>query len=183
MKFSRFPASRSPGRQRGFTIMELMTVMAIVGILLAIGLPSFRILLGNMRIEAETARFVAAINAARSEAITSGRTVIITATAPVADNEWGGGLEVWRDGDKTHDTTITTTGTDPLDVVVGSLEAMRPVFNSTTNQSTYVFRASGLTTLAAQDTVTVCDDRTGETGRTITILVSGIVSVTTLTCP
>ena len=154
-----------------------MTVLAIAGILLAIGLPSFRILLGNMRIEAETARFVAAINAARSEAITSGHTVIITATAPVAANEWGGGLSVFRDLDKTHDTT--TAG----DTLVGNLEAMRPVFNSTTNQTTYAFRSSGMTTLAAQDTVTVCDGRTGERGRTITILVSGIVDVDPLTCP
>lgn len=142
-------------------------MLAIAGILLGIGVPSFARLVKTMRIEANTNQFVMALASARAEALRSGRTVSISATAATAGNEWGKGLSVTRTG------TVAA---------VQTVEAFQTTtFDSVGNDSTYVFNAGGM--LDGTDTINVCDDRTGETGREITILATGIVDVQTLVCP
>lgn len=60
-----FGASRSPG----FTLIELMMVLAISAVLLLLAAPGMRGLVDSNRIRTETHRLMSALNLARSEAI------------------------------------------------------------------------------------------------------------------
>jgi type IV fimbrial biogenesis protein FimT len=88
-------------RQRGFTVTELMVVVAIVAILLSIGLPSFRYITNAYRMSAEINGLLGDLQYARAEAIREGRAV----TACVSTNgtgctggvSWAGGWIVFSD--------------------------------------------------------------------------------------
>jgi type IV fimbrial biogenesis protein FimT len=56
-------------RSRGFTLMELMVVLAIAGTLLAIGVPSFREFLRNNKMASVANDLLGGIQTARTEAI------------------------------------------------------------------------------------------------------------------
>jgi type IV fimbrial biogenesis protein FimT len=56
-------------RSRGFTITELMIGIALVGILLALGVPAFSTYLQNSKLSAAARNFVNGVQTARAEAI------------------------------------------------------------------------------------------------------------------
>lgn len=67
------------GSGNGFTLLELLVVLAIAGLLLGMALPSFReFLVSAARREASTGLYIS-LNRARSEAIARNRTVKICA--------------------------------------------------------------------------------------------------------
>ena len=68
-------------RQRGLTLLELMVTIAIAGILLTIGVPSFQATITRNRISANTNNFITAINLARSEAIKRGTEIRVCKSA------------------------------------------------------------------------------------------------------
>lgn len=75
----------------GFTLIELMVVVALVAVLSAIAVPGFRDLLLNQRLAAGTSEFVAALSVARTEALKRSQTVALT---PKKTNDWNSGWEV-----------------------------------------------------------------------------------------
>lgn len=84
------------GRRRavpagGFTLVESMVVVAIVAVLGAVGVPSFRDLLLNQRLATATQAFVAALNLARTESIRRSQSVQVNA---LEGNDWSGGWAV-----------------------------------------------------------------------------------------
>ena len=76
---------------KGFTLVELMIVLAIAGITLAAALPSFQGMMVRNRIASHTNGFLLGLNVARSEALRVGGTVSVVANAPVTGNRFGGG--------------------------------------------------------------------------------------------
>lgn len=75
--------------RRGFTAIELMSAIAIVCILLAIGIPSFASLIRSQRLTVASNMLFAAAGLARSEAVHRGRRVDLVPAGEHAD---------WRDG-------------------------------------------------------------------------------------
>lgn len=73
----------------GFTLIEALVGVAILGILLAMGLPAFSNAMENSRLRASASAFHAAAQFARSEAIkrNSSVEVILTTAAPTAGNK------------------------------------------------------------------------------------------------
>ena len=63
------PYPRTSERQRGFTLVELMTVISIVAILAAVAAPSFRQLIATQRIRSAASALVESLWFARAEAL------------------------------------------------------------------------------------------------------------------
>lgn len=80
--------------QSGFTILELMIALAILGVLLTIGVPALTNYLKDSRITNQTNALVASLNYARGEAINLNSDVHIT----MLNSDWSGGWEIWSDG-------------------------------------------------------------------------------------
>ncbi len=98
------PSVGKPLRSAGFTILELMIVVSILGILLGIGVPSFTAIIRQNRLAAETNELLSATAIARSEAVKRGSPVTLCAAATVdlnscatADDQWSNGWIVFSD--------------------------------------------------------------------------------------
>ncbi len=90
-------AVRYPGCGRGFTSIELMTVLSIVLILLAVGVPSFYYLIQSQRITTAANDLFSAINLTRSEAIQRGTRVDLM---PADGTDWARGWVVFIDSNR-----------------------------------------------------------------------------------
>ncbi|HQX79388.1 MAG TPA: GspH/FimT family pseudopilin, partial [Steroidobacteraceae bacterium] len=64
----------------GFTLLELMIVLALAAVILAIGAPSFTEFRRNGRLTADANDFLTAVQRARTEAVKQQRTVSLCAT-------------------------------------------------------------------------------------------------------
>ena len=64
-------------QRSGFSIIEVLIVVAIAAIITAIAIPAFNVFIGNARTSAITNEFVSALNLARSEAMKRGRDVTV----------------------------------------------------------------------------------------------------------
>lgn len=93
-------------RERGFTLAELMVTLTIMGILFAIGVPSYRNVTKSNRLSAEINGLLGDLQFARSEAIRDGQQVSVcvptksppaTGTCSAAGTAWTGGWVVWVD--------------------------------------------------------------------------------------
>ncbi len=84
-------------RVRGFTLVELMVVIAIVAVLLAVGLPSFRDTLQRNRVATLSNEIVGSLSLARNEAIrtTRGGGVCASSDGATCGNDWNAGWLVW----------------------------------------------------------------------------------------
>jgi type IV fimbrial biogenesis protein FimT len=153
-------------REGGFTLVELMVTLAIAAIVMTMAVPSFTDMTRNNRLTTQANQLVTALNLARSEAITRRVTVDVAATdAGDASNEWGEGWSVAVNGGATL-RVFESLGSNTLD--------------SGNDLATIQYQPSGR---ASATDMTLCDDRTGETGRQITILTTGRVTTTTVACP
>ncbi|MET3495034.1 GspH/FimT family pseudopilin [Variovorax boronicumulans] len=94
--------------QRGFTLIELMTVVAIVAVLAAFGVPGFRDMLLNQRLATAAQAFSATLSFARLEAVQRAQRVRVEA---LSGNDWAAGWAVQTGPD---DALRTLRRFDPL---------------------------------------------------------------------
>ncbi len=105
-------------KERGFTILELMVVVALTGILLTIGVPNFQTLMANNRITSQLNLFSSSLALARSEAVRSNQRVVV---CPSDDGATCTDTPLWEIGwitfiDRNADFDVDDDGSgNPLD--------------------------------------------------------------------
>jgi type IV fimbrial biogenesis protein FimT len=128
------PVRRQP---KGYTIVELMAVVAIIAITLTLGLPSFLDVIRTSQMSTRTNDFIAAVALTRSEATRRNRVAEICARASDTACATSGGGAAWAQGwivwaDADDDATLDApgeivriAGPSPNITVTGTLLAVR----------------------------------------------------------
>lgn len=130
---------------RGFTLIELMVTLSVVGVLLAVSVQFTRAMLDSMRLSAFTNTFVAQLYLARSEAIKRNKPVAMCKSGDGASCSVGGG---WEQGWILFHDTNNNGLRDAQEEVVHRLAAMPAGFRlvGNLNVARYVsFAANGAT--------------------------------------
>lgn len=94
--------------QAGFTLIELLITLAVAGVLMMVAVPSFVQFQRNAQLSDATSNFMAAINAARANAMKQG---LNTYLIPVTNTNWSSGWLVYSDSNWDQ---AFNPGTDPL---------------------------------------------------------------------
>jgi type IV fimbrial biogenesis protein FimT len=88
-----------PNASAGYTMTELVIVMAIVAILAAIGVPTFKYVTASNRIASEINGLLGDMQFARSQAVKQGQSVTVCASSsPYTQCTGGGGGSTWQHG-------------------------------------------------------------------------------------
>ena len=90
----------------GFTLIELMITLFVAAILLMIGAPSFVAFQRNSELTSAANSFVAALGAARGEAMKRGRQAVVV---PRENNDWATGWTVFVDTNNDQQFNSTDT--------------------------------------------------------------------------
>jgi type IV fimbrial biogenesis protein FimT len=179
-------------KSRGFTLIELMVTLTIVGILTTIAVPAFAKLIAANRLTTQANDLVAALNLARSEAVRRAQPVTLRADT---SNNYALGWKIFPDLDASGDQESSTKATDGLplrvaDAVRGS-NTMKRVTRSaapapfsytddttSTSRMYVVFDSRGAITATTPAFFRVCDPKnTSVAGRIVQVNAVGKVSI------
>lgn len=153
--------------QRGFTLLELMVTLTVLGILAAIAFPAMTALINANRLSGMTSEMAASLQLARSEAIRRNTQVSICSSSDGANcdssEDWSRWIVLGRDNTTGHDVVIRDVATSDAVQVAGPAGGI-------------VFRPSGL--IAAEAQLTICAPKAtlAENQRVITVMISGNVT-------
>jgi len=103
---------RIPDPSQGFTLLELMIVIAVVAILVTIGTPSFQFILDKNRLKGAAEELVQQLQLARAEAIKQNKQVQVVFKKVTGETDWCYGLDdTSNDCDCQADPTNCTINT------------------------------------------------------------------------
>lgn len=164
--------------QRGFTLVEMLTVMVIVSILVGVGLPSLQTSIGRNNVVASANRLIGSINFARSQAVNKQQIVTLEIKSATA-GDWSEGWTVYSDAGR--------EGLQPLviadgDVWLKDIEVTDRgmTVNAGAAAQWISFNSRGQSFAAT--TIALCDstDDNGIPGTTITLSLVGRTTVATI---
>jgi len=144
----------------GFSLFELMIIIAILGLTMAMAAPSLVTMIDNNRISASANDFIAGLQFAKAESASRVNPVTICKKNAggddcVAGGDWSQGWIVFSDTD--GDASV-----DGGEVVLLNHEALNPkiTFGGTAGvQNSITYRPSGSTSITSTEVLMVCDDR------------------------
>lgn len=154
-------------KSQGFTLIEMMTAIAVLGILITISLPTLEGMLLSGRLRSYANELAASAYLARSEAIKTNSVVRLCASSSGTgcDGDWAEGWVVLRSDD----------------AVVQSHGALANGYKINAGANTLSFKPTGIS--ATQTTLTVCkaSPSAGDQERVVTISATGRPSVSKTT--
>jgi type IV fimbrial biogenesis protein FimT len=161
-------------RNQGFSLIELMTTLAVVAIVLSVGVPGFSRFISDNRRAAQTNYMLAAIARARSEAMRTSRVVSVCPSADGAtcvdgDAGWQIGYIVFANADAADlDTVDADDEIIETYAATGGEATLRP---SAAVENFMAFRPTGVPVSAGE--FAWCDSRGADAGRAIIVRPSG----------
>ncbi len=178
-------------KQSGATLLELMIVLAIAGILLAIGIPAFSSLAHTSRLSSFTNELVSSLHLARSEAIKrNSRAVMCKSDGGISCAASGG----WHQGWLVFHDANNNAALDASETVILIRQALPAGFSMTgnTHVAKYIsYAPTGGTKLISGafqvGTLTLCNE-SGSPGSARQVIISSTgrprtVKVTLASCP
>jgi len=178
---------------KGFTLVEMLVTVSILSILLSVGIPSFRSLIVQNRLSAQSNDFITALALARNEALKRSTSV----TACRSDNPQAssatcasGGSAGWKNGwivfaESDGGTLGTRQSDEPIIATHPALAANNRMSGNNNVVNRVIFGAQGMTT--GPGTWTLVDGSQSDKGRCIVVARTGRVTVAEMpssgTCP
>lgn len=168
----------APAATRGFTLIELMVTLAVLGILLTVAVPNFQTFVMNGRMASQTNDLITALNLARSEAVKRAANVTVCASSDGASCTGG-----WAAGWIVRDAAGT-----PIRVQQ-ALGGGSTLTGGADVASAITFTASGRTTIPAAaaeatTTLTLCPPSPAVVqGRAIQVERTGRTRFAPVACP
>lgn len=159
---------------KGFTVIELMIVVGVIGILLAVGLPGLQDTMSRISTNTQAKTLVSSLNFARSESIKRGTLVSICSSSSGTDcaaNSWADGWIVFVDnnGDATGAAGSVDVGDEVLRVYQG-LGGNSLSFTASLQQ----YDPQGFGTNAAARTFLLCpEDGNSANAQSVEISITG----------
>lgn len=158
----------SPG-QAGFTLLELMTAVAVLGVLLALAGPGLADFVEESRLSGSARDFVVDLSLGRNEAVMRGQRVTVCTSADgttCTNDSWNGGRIVFIDGGTVGDL-------DAGDFILSTTPPLNPAIETTDigAASDFFFSFDPSGRLAAPGRIQVCT--TGHQRRVVNIHRSG----------
>lgn len=155
-------------RQSGFTVTELMVVVAIVAILMSIGIPSFRYITNSYRMSAEVNGLLGDLMYARAEAIREGQTVTAcisnnNGTACAGGANWANGWIVFSDP---NGNQIVDAGEIVLRTQAAFTGRVPDTFNASGGLGAITYNREGFAAGALPDTQLTLTEQTNNTAWT-----------------
>lgn len=177
----------SKQRNKGFTIVEILTVVVIMIVLLTAAMPGWRNFVQNNQAAAIASKLYIALALARTTAIQSGHIVILCPlTQPAGTTcqnitQW----DAWATFmDKDDDNALDTGGTgENVELVKYYRDQPAGVIVSTV-AGPIAFNAAGFSTVTTDRVFNILPPGcVGSNGRQITVMPSGNIRLTIQTCP
>lgn len=164
-------AQRLRNSNRGFTLVELMTVIAIVAVMSSVGIPLFRNLVSNNCVTSSSNLLVAGVQLARSEAAQNFTSISVDAI----DADWSNGLLVWQD--------LNADGVIDGDEQIRSIafNCSGVSINEAGGNTRFVFSSSGEPDSAG--TFSICGENSPGQDSQVAISATGRPASSRITCP
>lgn len=169
-------------KSQGFTLLELMVVIAIIAIVTTVAIPTFRAFTQNNRSEVTNDLMVSTLNLARNEAFTRKKTVTICGlneaqNACVGTKAWTNGWVVFEDEDSDgvlDPTEIILKVYNPFGDNLVPLEALETFIS---------YNRLGFPNISTNFTFAINPPGcTGENNRTITVTKTGVINASVTNC-
>jgi len=174
--------------QHGFTLIELMVSLTVLGVLAAIALPSFSEAFLSNRLASFSNSFVASAHLARSEAIKRNASVKLcrssNGTSCATSGGWQQGWIIFGDNGAGGNTGNNTVDSDETRVLYQ--QALASDYSFTGDSYSIAFQPTGLVASAANLTLCRQSPSPGSQERSIAVGATGRASVLTTrtgTCP
>jgi type IV fimbrial biogenesis protein FimT len=169
---ARFSPMNGRRTSRGFTLIELLVTIAIIAIMVSIGVPMYGQFTRGSAISGATTELVAAINEARSRAVSERHSVRLEQLDKGdTDGNW---LNGWQ--------LVRVSNSEVLQVVDRHGRGKNITVDEASDLPSMVFDKEGRPGKAISFAICYPGDA-GGTGRTVAVTAFGRVSVTDLICP
>lgn len=169
MPISRLQSSKER-HEAGFTLIELMVGVALIGILATIAAPSFTRQIESNRQRAASAQLQQAIRLANSQALATSRPVVLCASddGEACGDSWSEGWLLFVDRDR--DGSVSADDR----VLLVSDNSEDRLYQVESGIDRLVFRANGVTSAT---TIRICSDKDASTDLDIQLSAFGLTTI------